>query len=31
MQMTRLRRVTTSKAAATMLAENYTGSFFPYP
>ena len=31
MQLTQLRHVTTSKAAATMLAENYTGSVLPYP
>jgi p-hydroxybenzoate 3-monooxygenase len=31
MQMTQLRHVTTSKAAATGLAENYTGSVLPYP
>jgi p-hydroxybenzoate 3-monooxygenase len=31
MQLTQLRHVTTSTAAATMLAENYTGSVLPYP
>ena len=31
MQMTQLRHVTTSKAAASGLAENYTGSVLPYP
>jgi p-hydroxybenzoate 3-monooxygenase len=31
MQMTQLKHVTTSRAAATGLAENYTGSVLPYP
>ncbi|HEY5135458.1 MAG TPA: 4-hydroxybenzoate 3-monooxygenase [Candidatus Nanopelagicales bacterium] len=31
MQLTQLTYVTTSKAAAAMLAENYTGSVLPYP
>jgi hypothetical protein len=31
MQMTQLRHVTTSTAAAAGLAENYTGSVLPYP
>jgi p-hydroxybenzoate 3-monooxygenase len=31
MQLTQLKHVTRSKAAATMLAENYTGSMLPYP
>jgi p-hydroxybenzoate 3-monooxygenase len=31
MQLTQLRHVTTSRAAATGLAENYTGSVLPYP
>ena len=31
MQTTQLKHVTTSKAAATVLAENYTGSVLPYP
>lgn len=31
MQMTQLKYVTTSKAAMTGLAENYTGSVLPYP
>jgi p-hydroxybenzoate 3-monooxygenase len=31
MQLTQLKYVTTSKAAATTLAENYTGSVLPYP
>jgi p-hydroxybenzoate 3-monooxygenase len=31
MQLTQLKHVTRSKAAATMLAENYTGSVLPYP
>jgi len=31
MQLTQLRHVTTSRAASTGLAENYTGSVLPYP